>query len=111
MGGLFLDIFIEYVFRILLRGIRLFRSRHWPVVNASVLSAGCPQSGLGCTVANVDYEYDANGVKYAESFEKPFIASTSGMAYAQQFVKGADFLVRVKPGDPSVSVAAPQDWS
>ncbi|HXC46770.1 MAG TPA: hypothetical protein VNU20_00665 [Candidatus Sulfotelmatobacter sp.] len=111
MGGLFLDIFIEYLFRIFLRAVRLFRSRNWPVINATVLSAGCPQSGLGCTVANVDYEYAVDGVKYAESFEKPFLSLDAGMGYAQQFVKGTEFRVRVHPVDPSRSVAAPQDWS
>jgi hypothetical protein len=109
MAGLFLDIFIEYLFRVMLRGIRLLRSRNWPIAKATVLSSACPRATSGCTVANVDYEYTVEGVNYADSFEKPFFDLGSGMLYAQQFAKGSDFGVRVKSGDPSLSVAASQD--
>jgi len=111
MAGWFFDIIIEYLFRVTLRGVRLLRSRNWPATQAKVMSAACPQALYGCTVANIDYEYTVDGVSYAESFEKPFFTLDSGVVYAQQFVKGAEFSVRVKPGDPAISVATPQDWS
>jgi hypothetical protein len=104
MGGWFVDIFVEYLFRVIVRAIRLLRSRDWPVAMGTVLSAECPRSSYGCTVASVYYEYPVAGEKYGAAYEKPFISPSSGEEYASQFVKGIDFKVRVKPGNPSTSV-------
>jgi len=46
-----------------------------------------------------------NGQKHADSFTKPFILDSSAKAYADQFARGMEFKIRVKPSDPSVSVA------
>jgi hypothetical protein len=111
MGGWFLEILVEYVFRVSVRTIKLLRSHSWPTQNAMVLSASCPQHSYGCTVAEVDYEYVVVGVKYADSYAKPFLWHGSGVEYAESFVKGQDFKVRLKPGLPSVSVAEPRGWA
>jgi hypothetical protein len=71
----------------------------------SVLSADCPRSSYGCTVASVYYEYPVADEKCGAAYEKPFISHDSGVEFAAQFVKGMDFKVRVKPGDPSTSVS------
>jgi hypothetical protein len=105
MGGWFADIFVEYLFRVFVRAVRLLRSRGWPVVVGSVLSADCPRSSYGCTVASVYYEYPVADEKCGAAYEKPFISHDSGVEFAAQFVKGMDFKVRVKPGDPSTSVS------
>jgi hypothetical protein len=104
MAGWFLDIFIEYIFRMLVRATKLLRSRNWPIVKATVLSAECPHASYGCTVATVYYEYAINSEKYGTAYEKPFISRDSGADYAAQFVKGMDLKVRVKPSNPTVSV-------
>lgn len=108
--GVFLDIFVEYLFRAAVRAIRVLRSRAWPFVQATVLSAECPRAGYGCTVATVYYEYIVEGQKYGAAFKKPFIVRGSGERFAGEFVKGADlptagrFMVRVSPGNLSVTV-------
>jgi hypothetical protein len=104
MAGWFLDIFIEYVFRMFVRAMKLLRSRSWPVVKATLLIAECPQAVYGCDVATVYYGYVVNGEKYGSAYDKPFISHDSGVGYCNQFVKGMDFKVRVKPDNPSVSV-------
>jgi hypothetical protein len=106
--GWFQDIFVEYLFRAVVRMIELLRSRSWPVAMGTVLSVDCPRAFYGCTVATVYYEYIVDG-------EKPFIWHDSGTEYADQFVKGADLKLRLKPGGPSISVpigncAQLQDW-
>jgi hypothetical protein len=88
----------------LVRAMKLFRSRNWPIVKATVLSAECPHASYGCTVATINYEYTINGEKYGAACEKPFILRDSVADYAAQFVKGMDLKVRVKPGNPTVSV-------
>ena len=104
MGGLVADIFVEYIFRICFHAANLLRSRRWPIVKATVLSADCPNASYGCTVATVYYEYVVKGEKYGDAFGKPFISHESGEVYAAQFVKGMDFKVRVKLDMPTESV-------
>jgi hypothetical protein len=111
MAGWFADILVEYLFRVLVRGIQLLRSHSWPITKGTILGAACPEASYGCPVANIDYEYIIDGVKYADCYKKPFLVHASGVAYADLFVKGADFKVRLKPGDPSVSIAEPRGWS
>jgi hypothetical protein len=104
MSGWFLDIFVEYIFRVFFRAVNLVRSRRWPIVKATVLNADCQPAAHGCTVATVYYEYVVNGEKFGDTFGKPFISSGSGKGYVTQFVKGMDFKVRVKPTDAARSV-------
>jgi hypothetical protein len=104
MAGWFADIFVEYLFRVFIHVMKLLRSRGWPVVMGTVLSADCPQVSYGCTVASVYYEYPVAGENYGAIYEKPFILRDSGVEYAAKFLKGMNFKVRVKPGDPSTSV-------
>ena len=102
--GWFLDVFVEYFFRIFSRTMNLLRSRRWPIVKATVLGADCEHAALGCTVARVYYKYVVSGEKYENTFGTPFISPQSGADYVAQFVKGMDFKVRVKPTDASTSV-------
>ena len=109
MGGLFLDIWIEYLVRVVIRGVRLLLTKDWPVRNAKVLNAECAAGGFGCTVVTVYYEYSVEGAKYGGICEKPCLTSTSGGIYVEDLlkVKGKDqeFRVRIKRGDPSASIA------
>jgi hypothetical protein len=104
MFGWFADVYIEYLFRVIVRAIRVVRSRDWPVSRATVLSAECPRADYGCTVAAVYYEYMVDGRKYGGGFEKPFIVQESGERFAGAFIKGAEFAVRVDPRNSSVTV-------
>jgi hypothetical protein len=104
MFGWFVDIYVEYLFRVVVRAVRLVGSRDWAVVRGTVLSAECPHAGYGCTVATVYYEYIVGGQKYGAAFEKAFVVYDSGARFAGGFVKGAEFAVRVDPGDSAVTV-------
>lgn len=64
MGGWFVDIFVEFVARVLIRGVQLLRSHSWPVAPATVLSTECHPATYGCTVATVYYEYVVGDEKY-----------------------------------------------
>jgi hypothetical protein len=103
MAGLFLDVYIVYFFRTLWRVAHLLRSRRWPAVTATVLGSHFPHDVYNRV--SIDYEYAVNGQKHADSFTKPFILDSSAKAYADQFARGMGFKIRVKPSDPSVSVA------
>ena len=105
MAGWFADIFVEWFLRTMFHVMSLVRSRRWPIVEASVLGAQCAAPVAGCPVATIYYEYAVGGgAKYGTWFGRPFIFHASGEAYAAQFVKGLNFRIRVKPGDPTVVV-------
>ena len=108
---MFGDVLLEYLFRVVVRGINLCRSFRWPKIKGTVLSASCPNYSAGCPVATIDYEYRGDGVKYADAYRKPFLVEGSTIAYTELFVKGSDFEVQLKPGDPSVSVSEPRGWA
>jgi hypothetical protein len=103
MPGLFLDIYIVYAFRIFWRLANLLRSRKWTKVTATVLGSHPDLSSYNSV--RVDYKYAVNGQKHADSFTKAFILDSSAKAYAEQFARGMEFKIRIKPSNPSVSVA------
>jgi hypothetical protein len=106
MGGWFVDIFVEFLFRTVTGLVRRHRSRTWPVASATVTDSTCPRAGYGCHVAEIHYTYDVDGEPYTGTYEKPFISHRSGEDYARHFIPGTHFKVLVNPGDPSVSVAS-----
>ena len=104
MGGWFVDIFAEYLFRVVTRFIKTRGRGSWPTAKATVTSSGCPGTAYGCPVGEVYYTYRVDGELYTGSHEKPFILHNSGENYARHFAPGTDFIVRLKPGQPSVSI-------
>jgi Protein of unknown function (DUF3592) len=109
MGGWFVDIFIEYLFRVMARMIKQRGSGTWPVARATVTSSSCPRAGYGCDVAEVYYKYRVGGELYTGLNEKPFIIHNSGENYISHFGPGTEFTVRVQPKDPAVSLVRDGD--
>ncbi len=109
MGGWFVDIFVEYLFRVIARMIKRRGSGAWPVAKATVTSSTCPKAMYGCDVAEVYYTYRVDGELYTGVNEKPFISHDSGGNYVSNFAPGREFTVRVKPGYPLVSIVREVD--
>jgi hypothetical protein len=105
MGGLFVDVYVEWLIRMVVNDIRMFRSRSWPVVDGIVFDATCPRALGGCHVADVYYDYTFSGESFSGIHEEPFVAHSLGQDYILQFPTGSDYPVRVNPRDPSKSVA------
>jgi hypothetical protein len=109
MGGWFVDIFVEYLFRAMSRVIRNRGSGSWSIAKANVTSSACPNAVYGCHIAEVYYAYRVNGELYTGVNEKPFISPNSGENYVKQFAPGTEFTVRINPRDPSVSIVREGD--
>jgi hypothetical protein len=103
MGGLVIDIFIEYFYRAITRMIRRRGSGAWLVSKATVTSSSCPRAGYGCNVAEVFYTYRVDGELYTGVNEKPFIVHNSGENYVSRFAPGTEFTVRVSAKDAAIS--------
>lgn len=85
MGGWFVDIFVEYLFRVMLRMIKRCGSSTWPIGTATVTSSACPNATYGCDVAEVYYTYRVDSELYTGINEKPFISNSSGEDYVSHF--------------------------
>ncbi len=109
MGGWFVDIFVEYLFRVMTRILKRRGSSAWPVAKATVTSSACPKAMYGCDVAEVCYTYRVDGELYTGINEKPFISPSSGEDYVSRFAPGTEFCVRVKPQDLAVSIVREGD--
>jgi hypothetical protein len=105
MGGWFVDIFVGYFIRVAIRSMKVLRARTWPPAKASVMSSNCTQHAYGGDYAEVFYKYYVDGVSYADVHNKAFLLPSSAKFYANQFVPGSEISIRVKPGNPAVSIA------
>jgi hypothetical protein len=95
----FIDVIVIYVVRVLLRATKLLRGWNWPVSAATVMSAVTEgKSG------QIYYQYFVDGQNYADVDEKPFLLPGQADSYVRKFRRGDLLKVRVKPGNPSVSV-------
>jgi hypothetical protein len=105
MGGLVLDIVIEFFFRMSVNLLHRIGTSKWPVVTAIVSnSEKRPYPGLGCTVIVIHYKYRNADMRYEGTHKEPFIFGNYAEAYLRRFPGGSEFLVRVNPKDPSESI-------
>jgi hypothetical protein len=101
--GDILFMFLAYLFRVTVFVIRRHRSQTWPVTKATVTGSSFSKSGYSHQV-EVDYLYQVDGERFAGKSKMPFLFRSNAEICMKQFVTGTELSVRVKPGNPSVSV-------
>ena len=79
--GWYLDIFVEYLIRMAILSTKKYRTRAWPEIKASIMSAKCDPRPASCKVAEVYYKYYVDGLCYADVYREPFIWRDSGESY------------------------------
>jgi hypothetical protein len=109
MGGLVLDIYVEYFVRVIIRLFRAWAAASWPVTKAKVSSANYRPGGFGCAVANITYKYRLGGELYTESDANPFVSGRSAKDYLENYGPGTELPIRVKPGRPDFAVLCQKD--
>ena len=111
MGGLVIDIIVEYLFR----AIRLMLERHvarsnnWPIAEAIVVSAVKDPPGMGCDRTRVKYAYKYEGTKYQSTETRPFMGWNSAQQYADWIQSGSILYVRLNPNNPERTVVLDED--
>lgn len=103
MGGLVIDIIVEYLVRVGMRIVQLLRSKSWPMVTGKITSSFFVKAGYGCDIAEVHYNYRVQGELYSGQYKKPSIGFR-GEEYVANMSQGTKVIIRVKPGQPTVSV-------
>jgi hypothetical protein len=109
MGGLFLDIYVEFIVRVIIRLFKAWGAKSWPVVQAKVKSTHCRPGGFGCAVADIAYTYRVDGELYMGSDANPFVWTSSAKDYLENYPRDTELPVRVKPGSPDFAVLLQKD--
>jgi hypothetical protein len=109
ISGWYFDVVIGYLIRILIRAVRARGSNTWPVEKATVSNSRCPAAQYGGPVAEIIYTYIHEGSYFSGIQRKPFLLRGSAEDYASRFPSASDVLVRVKPGEPEVSIVCDED--
>jgi len=113
MGGWFVDIFVGYLVslvRIIVRTRRSRRCSSWRETTATIVGVSWQaQSWLPRPDAEIVYTYRIDGGFYGGVDRKPFYLESSAKNYASHFAKGDNLIVRVKPGQPEISMVLDED--
>jgi hypothetical protein len=109
MGGLVIDIFIEFFFRTIGNLIRRIGTSEWPVVSAIVSESERREPGMGCIVIVIHYKYRNAEMRCEGTHKEPFFFDNYAEAYLRRFPGGSEFPVRVSPKDPSRSIPADRE--
>lgn len=107
MGSLALMRLLGSTFRSIRNGLSGIGSGAWPTVEALVTADPARRDGIGGSVVEIVYSYRVEGELYTGIHEEPvFLEDTE---YQERFIKGRHFVVRVKPGEPEVSIVVDKD--
>jgi len=102
--GWYLDIVVGYLIRSVIRFVRTWRGKKWPIEKGTISRTTCPLQPIGGPVAEIGYTYIHNGEYYSGVYRKAFLSSGSAKAYIDQFVLGTEIYLRVNPTQPKTSV-------
>lgn len=84
--------------------LKHFRSRHWPICDARVMSTEYENGSIGWHLVTVYFEYHIDGARWGSWQTRPFVAESSAQDYANALVENTRLQARVKPNDPTVAV-------
>src|ERR1700730_13778359 len=107
MGGLALVHLFASVVRSAWNWLNGFGSGKWPSVTATITAEPMRIDRFGGNTVEIVYAYRFEGELYTGLHEEPCFFSESD--YMERFPKGRSFMVRVKPGEPEISVVRDED--
>jgi hypothetical protein len=109
MLGWFLDVYVEFLLRIVIRALRTRGSDGWPICRGTVRSSRALTAVYGCPLAEIVYTYRVSGELYSGLHRRPFILTDSNERYANSFAEGGLLILRIKPGEPEMSIVRDDD--
>jgi hypothetical protein len=109
MGGLVLDYYLVFLFKLIARVIQTWGCSQWPMATAAVEIADPDYGGTSYPTAQVIYSYVVDGTTFEGRSRKPFIRYKSAGEYTAHFPQGSKITIRVRPDHPSISTILSQD--
>lgn len=78
LSGLFIDVLIAYVIKLIIRLRRLRGSRNWRPVTAKIVASRFEDNWVwNCPTVHIVYTYQIDGQPYSGMDSKPFFFSSS----------------------------------
>jgi uncharacterized protein DUF3592 len=99
--------FVVYILKSAWNQINEIGSGKWPCAEAVITAEPEHLNGFGSSTVEIVYSYRFEDELYTGLHEEPCFLSWS--EYMKRFAKGETFVVRVKPGEPEVSVVRDAD--
>ena len=106
----FIDVFVEYLIRVLARFVKEIRTKSWPRVSAEVVSAESDSGVTALRLARVHFRYQVDGVVYEGSDTKPFFNLDYRDQHLRKHPPGTRMGVVVNPKDPTSSFLRNPFW-
>jgi hypothetical protein len=100
---------IVYAFNATVQWVRVRGSGQWPFAKATVSAPPTSSSGLSCPRVEIVYSYRFKGELYTGIHQESFFLTGSSTDYVERFGEGRSLVVRVKPGNPEMSVVCEDD--
>lgn len=97
-----------YIFRAAWNWLNASRSGDWPLAQATITDNPVRIEGSFSATVEIVYSYRVEGELYTGLHGEP-VFNASDTEYNERFAKGRSFVVRVKPGEPEVSVVRDDD--
>jgi len=105
MGGLFLDVWIAYLIKLILRSLRGWGSSSWQLVKCKIESSLFDKSwAFNCPTVYITYAYDFEGQSYYGEDSKPFLNTSFAKERVERFRPGEMAMVKVNPRQPQKSI-------
>jgi hypothetical protein len=111
-----MDALFEYLLRALVYGLRVIMrwpsvisAGQWLLANATVTTPPRSSEGIACRTVEIVYAFRVKDELYTGLHEEPFLSTESLTDYIERFGEGRHVIVRVKPGNPEVSVVREED--
>jgi hypothetical protein len=109
MGGLLLDVWIEFLIRVIVRFFKARGAASWPVIEAEVTGASFRRGHTACGVADITFKYRSGAELYTGTDANPFLTTNSAKEYLEEHPVGSKLLVRVRPNSPDFSIVRQDD--
>jgi hypothetical protein len=109
MGGLFLDIFIVYLIRVLIRRWRQLGTSAWDLKEARIAGISSRPTVLGCPVVELIYSYNIADKNLWKMESVPFLSDSSANDYIRNHPRESSLAISVNPGKPEMSIVVDGD--
>ena len=96
---------------LVLATIQLFkarRARTWPKATARITAVHDPMT-WGGPARDITFAYTWDGKPHTGTLRKVFVFESSAKQYSGSFSRGTDIVIRLKPGEPGVSIMRDED--
>jgi hypothetical protein len=111
MVGWYLDVVVGYLIRIVIRGVRARGSSTWPVEKRRYQIHDVPLRRMEDQSPRLAIRIRTKGTISLGVHRMPFLLRGSAEDYVARFPSSSDVVIRVKPGEPEVSLVYDEDQS